>query len=386
MRAARVGTPFRLGALGLGALVLAFAAVAQSDDERALEAVRAEIGSLERRLADQIDRRDDNARALKTLELEIGAAERRLGELARAVSTEEARLADLSEQTRRAGERLGAERTALARQVRTSYLSGRQELVKMLLSQESPASLGRMMVYYDYFNRARSQRIDTIAGELRGLRDLAGRARESRAELGRLERDQAREVARLDGARADRRALIASLDASIAASGTEIERLRGEEQRLNDLVEELGELLARLPRDTEAPFADLKGQLAWPVQGRLASGFGDLREGGPLRWRGVMLEASRGSPVRAVYHGRIAFADWLPGLGLLIIVDHGDGFMSLYGHNEALLREPGDWVGPGETIAEVGDSGGRSAASLYFEIRRNGEPVDPRGWIAADSR
>jgi septal ring factor EnvC (AmiA/AmiB activator) len=139
--------------------------------------------------------------------------------------------------------------------------------------------------------------------------------------------------------------------------------------------------MAGFPLDAEQPFAGLKGKLAWPVRGRLAGEYGQPREGGPVKWTGVLLEASQGTPVRAIYRGRVAFADWLPGLGLLMILDHGDGYMSLYGHNEALLKEPGDWVSPGETIAQVGDTGGQARPALYFEIRAKGEPVNPHDWI-----
>jgi septal ring factor EnvC (AmiA/AmiB activator) len=139
--------------------------------------------------------------------------------------------------------------------------------------------------------------------------------------------------------------------------------------------------MAGFPVETDEPFASLKGKLTWPVQGRLAGDYGQPRGTGTVKWNGVLLETAAGTPVRAVYHGRVAFADWLPGLGLLVIVDHGGGYMSLYGHNEALLKESGDWVEPGEAIAQVGDTGGQSRAGLYFEIRYNGEPVNPHAWI-----
>ena len=140
--------------------------------------------------------------------------------------------------------------------------------------------------------------------------------------------------------------------------------------------------MAGFPVDADEPFSRLKGKLAWPVQGRVAGDFGQPRGAGPVKWNGVLLEAPAGTPVRAVYHGRVAFADWLQGLGLLVIVDHGGGYMSLYGHNEALLKESGDWVEPGESIAQVGDTGGQARPGLYFEIRLNGEPVNPNPWIA----
>ena len=139
--------------------------------------------------------------------------------------------------------------------------------------------------------------------------------------------------------------------------------------------------MAGLSIDGDQPFATLKGKLAWPVQGRVAGDYGQPRAGSVVKWNGVLLEAPAGSAVRAVYHGRVAFADWLPGLGLLVIVDHGGGYMSLYGHNSTLRKEAGDWVQPGEVVAEVGDTGGQPRPALYFEIRFKGEPVNPHTWI-----
>ena len=228
-------------------------------------------------------------------------------------------------------------------------MTGREELFKLLLSQESPAALGRMLVYFDYYNRARSARIDD--GRRRARRSSPTLEQETarvETELAALEAAQAREVAALERSRDERRAAVAKLDADIRDGTAAVAKLRAEEQRLADLVSALSELMAGFPVETDEPFASLKGKLAWPVQGKLAGDYGQPRGAGPVKWNGVLLEATAGTPVRAVYHGRVAFADWLQGLGLLVIVDHGGGYMSLYGHNEALLKESGDWVEPGE--------------------------------------
>ena len=358
-------------------------AVAQSDNDAALRAVRTEIKALQARLAREGSERDANARALRAIELEIAAGTRKLQELRTQLRAQQARQRSLGAETLRAGERLAAERRALAQQVRLNYLLGREEMFKLLLSQESPASLGRMLVYYDYFNRARSERIAAVSGELAELGALRAEGERVERELGAIETAQANEVAARGRAREERRALLATLDAGIADANARILALKADERRLAELVEQLGELLSGLPLDAEQPFARTKGHLSWPVQGRLAGEFGQPRGGGPVKWNGVLLEANAGTPVRAIYRGRVAFADWLPGLGLLIIVDHGAGYMSLYGHNEALLKESGDWVEPGDAIAQVGDTGGQARPSLYFEIRENGEPVNPHQWIAA---
>jgi len=364
------------------ALMLASLPVAaQGDAERELEAVRAEIHGLEQRLDKQVVARDDGLADLKRLEVEIAATRAALGSIEARSREQERRGAELSKSEADAAEQLGNEREALAEQVRMSYMTGQQELFKLLFSQEDPADLGRMLVFYDYLNRARGERIGRVGAELERLAGLEAAGREVQRELERLSGARASELERLSGARSERRRVVDGLETAISRSGSEIERLRREEQRLDDLVTELSELLAGFPVDTEAAFGELKGKLRWPIDGRIAQDYGELREGGPLRWNGVLLEAEAGSTVRAVYHGRVAFADWLPGLGLLLIIDHGDGYMSLYGHNEALLSEPGDWVSPGEAIAQVGDTGGQSAPSLYFEIRRNGEPLNPHAWV-----
>jgi murein hydrolase activator len=360
-------------------------AVAQSAKERdaQLQAVRKQIKALEGRLATQVARRNDDARALRAAELEAAAGARKLAELRAQLRSQQGQQRVLAEQASRTNATLAGERAALGKQVRLSYMNGREELFKLLLSQESPASLGRMLVYYDYFNRARSARIGAVSASLSKLHDLSSESERVAAELARIESEQAAEVAALARARDERKAAVEKIDAGIATSNAAMTKLRGDEKRLTELVVQLTELLAGFPVDTEQPFGTLKGKLTWPVQGRIAGEYGQPRGGGPVKWSGVLLEASSGTAVRAVYHGRVAFADWLPGLGLLIIVDHGGGYMSLYGHNEALLKEPGDWVEPGESIAQVGDTGGQSRPALYFEIRHNGEPVNPRPWIAA---
>jgi len=385
-----VGPSGRRGVSRLGAVVVAVAlagwSLAAAQDRRQseaeLSAVRKEIKALQEKVARETTRRDAGARALRASEVEIVAATRKLAEVSGTVRTQEKTRRDLELQTASANRRLGAERDALARQVRSSYMAGREELTKLLLSQESPAALGRMLVYFDYYNRARSARIAAVAGELAKLAELDAESARVQAQLTALEETQAQEVAALEKLRDERRALVAKLDAEIRDGNAAVTKLRTEEQRLADLVKRLSEVMAGFPVDTDEPFAKSKGKLAWPVQGRIAGDYGQPRGAGPVKWNGVLLEAAAGTPVRAIHRGRVAFADWLQGLGLLVIVDHGGGYMSLYGHNEALLKESGDWVEPGEPIAQVGDTGGQARPGLYFEIRSNGEPVNPNAWMA----
>jgi septal ring factor EnvC (AmiA/AmiB activator) len=367
--------------VSVACLWVALEVFAQGNEERALGEVREKISALESRLAAQHRERDAGMRELKRVELEIAAAHVSLDRLREARETQLERQAALGEEMRAANDRLDAERGALAEQMRQSYMSGRQEVVRLLLNQEHPAAVGRMLTYLEYFNRARSRRIAAVNEELATLGTLHAESERVDAELEALEDAQAAELAALAATREERQRIVARAEASIAEAGGEMERLREEEARLTELIAELEALLQELPAASGEPFADRKDMLAWPVEGRIAEDFGRPRAGGSMTWTGVLLEAPYGAPVRAVYGGRVAYADWLPGLGLLIIVDHGDGYMSLYGHNEALLKESGDWVEPGEEIARSGDSGGRATSGVYFEIRRNGQPVDPHAWI-----
>jgi septal ring factor EnvC (AmiA/AmiB activator) len=379
----RRATPLAGLALASAALVGSLAlAQDRRESQVKLDAVRNEIEELTARIARETTRRDDGAKALRAAELTIAAATRKLAEVSGNLRTQQGARRELRVATERANERLAAERAALARQVRASYMAGRDELTKLLLSQESPATLGRMLVYFDYYNRARTTRIAAVAADLAQLDQLAAETARVEAELAALEEAQRGQVAQLSRSRDERRAAVARIDAEIRDGEAEVAKLRAEEQRLTELVERLGELMAGFPVDLDEPFASLKGKLEWPVQGRLAGDYGQSRGARSVRSRGVLLEAPAGTPVRAVYHGRVAFADWLQGLGLLVIVDHGGGYMSLYAHNEALLKESGDWVAPGEAIAQVGDTGGQARPALYFELRHDGEPVNPHPWIA----
>ncbi len=365
----------------LATLLAGFAAFAQNDEERELEAVRRAIAALDQRLERQSGERNEAADALRRLELQIGAAREAVERIAAETAAAQRRAEAVAAERRIADQRVRAERQAFAEQVRVTFMNGRAERLKLLLSQESAADFGRMSVYYDYFNRSRAARVESVSAELAALERLEQEAAALAAELDALSREHRAELDALAGARTERREFLARLDGSIRADGDELARLREEESRLIELVTELGEIMAAYPVNSEEPFPRLKGRLAWPVQGDVGGRFGEPREA-DLTWNGVLLNANGGAPVRAVYHGRVAYADWRPGLGLLMVVDHGDGYMSLYGHNDALLKAAGDWVRPGEPIAEVGTTGGRDTPALYFEIRHEGVPVDPHAWMA----
>jgi septal ring factor EnvC (AmiA/AmiB activator) len=260
---------------------------------------------------------------------------------------------------------------------------GQQEPLKLLLNQRDPAEAGRVLVYYQYFGRARASQIAAIDAHLADLARLDAELAAEEERLAALEERQQGELSRLQSGRERRGRALVTLESESKNRARELERLKEQQGGLEKLVRELRRALERLdrfPSDSKDAFAKLKGRLAWPVAGRLVASFGQTRAGG-VKWDGMLVTGTQGAPVRAIYHGRVVYADWLSGLGLLTIIDHGDGYLSLYGHNERLYKEVGERVTAGDTIATLGDSGGRPRAELYFEIRKAGRPIDPRPWF-----
>lgn len=341
----------------------------------------------------QVKKRIDQLQQLiKTTQTQRSAAENDLKQAEQDISVTKRKLRDVHAQQNEATTKLAQletaqaklksakdrQRSAMKADITAAYRSGRQEYLKLVLNQEDPEKVSRLMKYYDYF---RAARLDRISAFNQTLSDIASNEEQINArmlELESLKGDLVEEEARLQKAQDRRKSLLAKLDASLKNNSTKVDQLKANQSNLEKVLHTVQESLADLPTSLgSTPFAKLQGKLKWPTQGRLAHRFGAYRENGALRWNGVLIGANPGSAVRAVHHGRVVFADWMRGFGNLIIIDHGGGYMTLYGHNEALLKSPGDWVRGGDTIATSGNSGGQNQAGLYFEIRKNGSPVNP---------
>lgn len=375
----------RWGAL-LALAACALSALAQDDGltqikERELERVRGRISALKESMDAQAAERDRISRDLQAAEVAIAATRTQIDGLERQARRSEERITELDRQIAARERDLAGETAALAAQVRAAYTSGRQERIKLLLNQDDPAAVGRLTAWYRYLSAWRGRTLDAVNAHLAELAALRGEAGREHARLEELAASRRRELAELAAAQARRQELLAAVRAKMQEEGAEIERLAAEERDLTRLIAELATILSDYPITSEAPFSDLEGRLTWPVAGTLLHDFGQPRAGGSLRWNGVVLAAPRGREVRAVYHGRVVFADWLAGMGLLVIIDHGEGYLSLYGYNETVLKSAGDWVAPGDVIATVGESGGRPQPGLYFEIRKGRQPVNPRTWV-----
>jgi len=349
--------------------------------ERELEEVRERISELKQSMDVSAADRDRLTADLQTAEVAIAEKRLRLKDLERQRAYSTKRRAELDEDIAERESELADESGSLAAQVRAAYMSGNQEKIKLLLNQRDPATLGRVMTYYGYLNDYRAANINTVSARIRELAELHSQVAAEEARLSDLAKLQQKELHKVSQVQDERATLLAALKNKLAAEGQEIDRLAAQEIDLARLIEELTSILSDYPISSEQPFSAHRGRLTWPVAGTLLQDFGQPRVGGQLKWNGVVLAAPRGREVRSVYHGRIAFADWLAGLGLLVIIDHGDGFMTLYGYNETILKNTGDWVAPGDVIATVGDSGGQAQPALYFEIRQGKKPINPGRWV-----
>jgi murein hydrolase activator len=361
-----------------------------NNDNQKLQKLREQITALRNELDSDQQRKQNLQTRLQRTERHIGKVVALLKRLKRQLRKQRRELKKLT--LRRGGLQsdLHTQRLALARQIRAAYTIGQQEYVKILLNQQDPAAITRTLTYYDYFHRARLARMQDIDDSLTELRTVEKKIQRKKQKLEKTRAEQNNEKAQLEKTRQQRSSLLAGLKKQMLAKGERLSLMEEDKRRLQRLLDSLATVPRQAiePDDAELasdsaehkPFAQLRGQLRWPSRGRLSTRYGSARKVGKLKWQGVNISAPEGTEVRAISHGRVAFSDWLRGFGLLTIIDHGDGYMSLYGGNQSLFKEVGDWVETGEVIASVGNSGGRVDSALYFEIRHKGKPRNPLKW------
>lgn len=371
-------------ALVLGGLAAMPALAAQSKEQAMarLKAVQNQIAEVQGKLEAAQGRVGKLEGQLRRTERQIGATVRELREIDRELNRLQTHLSKLRAQRADQLREIDRQRAALGDQVRAAYMVGGQPQLKLWLNQDDPAGVGRLLVYYDYLNRARAERIEEVEHSIADLRRTERDIAEQTVALQDARSEQEKRHAELLRSKSEREQVIVALRKEIARGGKTLAGLKADEQQLQDLIESLSRVLADIPPAAggQQPFAQLKGRLAWPINGALKARFGEPRSGSERPWRGVLIAAGEGQPVRAVSHGRVAFADWMRGFGLLVIIDHGDGYMSLYGQNQGLYKSVGDWVEANEVIASSGASGGGDDPGLYFEIRYKGKPQDPSAW------
>lgn len=318
---------------------------------------------------------------LQLSEEEIGNTADKLSALTEELNDKQHILTDLRNRQQNQHIQLAQQRKILAQQIRAAYMVGRQDYLKLWLNQQDPFAVGRVLGYYDYFNRARVQQIEIINKSLEQIQLLERTIQQQTIELNRVLSHQGSKREELAGNYQERQQILAQLTNTLEAQDQELKKLQEDKQHLESLLGSLSEVSKVIPPPaSNVNFAQLKGQLPKPTTGQVFKQFGDSLIGS-LKSQGIMFKAGLGDKVNAVAAGRVVFAQWFRNYGNLVILDHQQGYMSLYAHNRSLHVKAGDWVETGTNLASVGDSGGRDMAALYFEIRYQGSPVNPAGWL-----
>ena len=359
-----------------------------------LKQLRQRIDALQKDLASKEESRSEAADALRESEQAISGASRKLSELAQEQRAANGSLSQLQTRSNTVKSDIDRQQLQLAKLLYRQYVGGQHEYLRLLLNQQDPNLIARELHYYNYLSRAHIESITALRTSLEQLDELTRESHNKSLEIAAIRAEQAKQKKHLEQEKAGHKKLLANISLQVEQQRQEISKLKRDEERLSRLVERIGKLLAqknrvstlsnsRLPdASTDGnPFAALKGRLSLPIRGELINRFGSPRSDGGMTWKGLFIRASSGEEVKSIAAGRVVFADWLRGFGNLMIVDHGSGYMSLYGNNESIHKRVGDSVNSGDTIAAVGNSGGNADSGLYFELRHQGKPFDPLNWV-----
>jgi septal ring factor EnvC (AmiA/AmiB activator) len=394
-------------------LLIALALLGQpswADSKSELQSLRERLQKLQSEYQHTRESSAEAADALKQSERAISEAGRKLRQLEAEQREAQSALKTATEDAEQTRADIEQRQARLSEMFRQAYMRGGGDELKLLLNGQNPSQAARDLHYLSYLSRAQMQLIDELRTGLARLSELKESASEKDRELAEIRQAQLKERKNLLREKQSRQKVLNKLAGQIKQQRKEIATLKRDEQRLSDLVVRLAKLAAMRkapaksapstgkgratggkpiavntlvpePGHEGTPFSRLKGLLRLPVRGELMNQFGTPREGGGLSWKGLFIRAPEGSEVRAVAQGTVAFADWLRGFGNLVIVDHGEGYMSLYSNNESLYKQAGDPVKMGEAIASVGNSGGQESTGVYFELRHQSRPINPMTWI-----
>jgi len=371
-----------LSILALNLIVpLDYVSAADDQQQARLEKLDRSISKLEKKLRSRDKQKDSLQNELKKVEVEASQLKGNLRKLGKEIRTVVAELSILRHQETDLQARIVQQADVIAEQIAAAHKLGDQEPIKLLLNQENPQQLARMFKYYDYFLQARSEKITSYMNDVESLTEVIARISSQQLALKRSQSDLKSGQEKLRGRVAKRSVTLKQLDASLVSDKKKLGSLQRERSELEEILSAVEEAVAdmTLPSNYK-PFLSRKGKLSWPLKGRVAHSYGSQRSG-ELRWEGWLISASAGTAVNAVHNGRIVFSNYLRGFGLLAIVDHGDGYMTLYAHNQELLKDTGDWVQSNELVARAGNTGGLNKPALYFEIRSQGKPADPKVWL-----
>ena len=404
----------------------------RADAQRQLQAAQRDIAELQKLLGGLQQEKSGIQKQLQGTEREMGTLQQQIDSLEQQLKDGESEIERLDEEKKKLQSQRAEQQKLIAIQLRAAHQSGGQEYLKLLLNQQQPEQFSRNLTYHDYLSRARSEQLASYNDTLNQLQAVEADLATQHALLAGQQLELQDRRSALDKVRDERRTALAKLNSELGDGDRQLKSRQREQAQLAKVLKTIEETLARQAREAEqarqlaeqrareeaerqrlaassgntgnserkaaassgplvssnapafgGPFAKARGQLPWPVDGRLLARFGTPRGDARLKWDGVLIGAVAGTRVRAIHAGRVVFADWLRGAGMLLIVDHGGGYLSLYGHNQTLLKEAGDLVKAGEAIATVGSTGGQDTPALYFAIRQQGQPSDPLRWCRA---
>lgn len=364
-------------------LMLMLGAVASADEEQEqkLDNLKRSISSLEQQLEDRDKERNSLQSELKKVELRASKINSNVRRLRGKINKLESELKDLSSRERDLQLGIRGQSAAIVEQIAAAYKLGNQEPIKLLLNQEDPQKIARVFKYYDYFLQARTEKIQRYKKDVDELATVISDIETQKLRLTQSRADLEADKNKLTRQAKKRKKTLSNLQSSLRTDKKKLSKLKKERGKLEELLAAVKRAAAdlALPSNYES-FISRKGQLSWPLKGRVAHSYGSRRSG-ELRWEGWLIGAKAGDEVKAVHQGRVVFSNYLRGFGLLVIVDHSDGYLTLYAHNQELLKDTGDWVQSNEILSRAGDTGGLDKPALYFEIRKDGNPADPKSWL-----
>ena len=383
-----------------------------------LSDIQSKIQALKKELDNNQEAHKDATDALKDSETAISAANLKLHDINQKQQQNKSALNTLKKQSLSINDKLGVQQQDLSRLLRQQYMHGNQSYTQLILQDKNPSEIARDVQYFSYIAKAHAKVIDDMQGNLVKVKVLNDKTTSALQQVADLKAKQEAEKKTLVAQSREKSKVVKNLSSQIASQRNQIDKLKRDEKSLSNLVERLAKIVPPVVKHKKskkraqnpAPdedvadekpgkktviannetlpsndfsginFASLRGKLRLPVRGEVTNRFGASREDTGVSWKGLFIKSAEGSDVKSVADGRVVFADWMRGFGNLIIVDHGSGYMSLYGNNQAVLKHVGDEVDAGDTIASVGNSGGNESNGLYYELRKNSAPFDPLSW------
>ena len=363
-------------------LGLSLGTAADNHQQKELKQLKTSISSLEKKLRNQRKEKNTLQQQLETIERGIRDLNKKNRNIGKKITANESDLSLLINKKKDLEQRIENQRSTIAKQIQAAYKTGNEEPIKLLLNQESPEKLSRILKYYDYLLEARSKKIDQFTADIESLKITLSKIQSIKESLADSRKELEKDKQKLASNLSKRKTTLNKLSQSLQSNNQQLSQYKKQRDELETVIQTVEKVAKAIAPAQDYPsFALSKGKLNWPVRGKLKASYGSKRSE-YLRWQGWLISASESANIQSVHHGRVVFSDYLRGFGLLVIVDHGDAYMTLYAHNKELLRETGDWVQSGEIIARAGNTGGLTNTALYFEVRENGKPVNPRIWLS----